>query len=502
MNTIAPGPFNVMEQQNTRTTGHTKTATIENIKRSVRSSSSSSGSSQDRRPSTATSVRPRNPSLSSIAGGPRSTVHREVADSPTLPAMPPLAAELTQSPERQKADTRPSNVEHVRQESQSQIFPQQGPSGSKSDKPQRHPRRPSEPAIAAVMKPLHEIGSTSSFKPSRSLKGRRTSPNTDTIAPTLSSNNESGNDSKMEDVPPVPKSIQARDRRPLNPYHTPTESNSSNESSGSDARSVSSRSTPPLSGSPHRPKRRISSTAHIDNLLQDFRFGTEPVPVIEEPKPPHRTAPSFSRPMYARADRPPPLKDPATLLSDSLTDPAIQMGRPSPLQTPSDYFSPTIPLQNGTLHLSPAPLPPPPIPADQPTRKATTAATKGNCRGCSEPIRGKSVSSADGRLTGRYHRSCFVCKTCRAPFATADFYVLDDHPYCARHYHELNQSLCRACDGGIEGQYLETEGKGKFHPECFVCQVCRLFLLISDLVSASTPNLPASCVYSETEAQP
>lgn len=95
---------------------------------------------------------------------------------------------------------------------------------------------------------------------------------------------------------------------------------------------------------------------------------------------------------------------------------------------------------------------------------------------------GKSVSSADGRLTGRYHKACFVCNDCRAPFQTADFYVLDDRPYCGQHYHERNGSLCASCNTGIEGQYLETNestrsnGRAKFHPDCLRCYTCRIVL--------------------------
>jgi hypothetical protein len=58
--------------------------------------------------------------------------------------------------------------------------------------------------------------------------------------------------------------------------------------------------------------------------------------------------------------------------------------------------------------------------------------------------------------------------------------VLNDRPYCAQHYHELNGSLCSACNKGIEGQYLETNersGPGpadhkKFHPDCLTCRTC------------------------------
>lgn len=102
------------------------------------------------------------------------------------------------------------------------------------------------------------------------------------------------------------------------------------------------------------------------------------------------------------------------------------------------------------------------------TRRPTT---KGNCRGCEVAIVGKSISSADGRLTGRYHKACFVCQDCRKPFESAEFYVHNNLPYCERHYHKLNQSLCPTCDRGIEGPCLETEWHERYHPSCFSCSV-------------------------------
>jgi LIM domain len=93
----------------------------------------------------------------------------------------------------------------------------------------------------------------------------------------------------------------------------------------------------------------------------------------------------------------------------------------------------------------------------------------------------KSISSKDGRLSGRYHKQCFACHTCRGHFETADFYVHDDHPFCAEHYHALNGSLCSGCGKGIEGQYLEATNKAhkqaeKFHPKCLTCSSCRISL--------------------------
>ncbi|KAK3988307.1 hypothetical protein QBC44DRAFT_103437 [Cladorrhinum sp. PSN332] len=102
--------------------------------------------------------------------------------------------------------------------------------------------------------------------------------------------------------------------------------------------------------------------------------------------------------------------------------------------------------------------------------------SRGDCKACGLPIKGKSISSADGRLTGRYHKPCFVCSTCKEPFTSATFYVLDDRPYCEQHYHKLNGSLCGSCGDGIEGQYLEDEAAKKHHVGCFRCGDCGMAL--------------------------
>ncbi|KAK5135889.1 hypothetical protein LTR08_004539 [Meristemomyces frigidus] len=134
--------------------------------------------------------------------------------------------------------------------------------------------------------------------------------------------------------------------------------------------------------------------------------------------------------------------------------------------------------------LSPRPVPPPlPVPQQAPRAQPTTrriVTRKPNCRGCGKMIEGKSVKAADGRLTGRWHKACFTCRACEQPFTTADFYVIDNQPYCEQHYHEKNGSLCHGCHRGIEGQYLETISSGqtekKFHPRCFTCCDCRKVL--------------------------
>ena len=170
---------------------------------------------------------------------------------------------------------------------------------------------------------------------------------------------------------------------------------------------------------------------------------------------------------------------------DSPTDPLFQEGRLSPIPPATHRQSPSVSSKfsyRSSILLEPA------EPRTESLQLAPGSATnKGICRGCSSIILStqRSVASADGRLTGRYHKRCFVCTTCKSPFATADFYVLEDHPYCEQHYHELNGTICAGCAKGIEGQYIETAGvsssKGtgatkKYHTECLACSTCKIVM--------------------------
>ncbi|KAL4782199.1 hypothetical protein BJX76DRAFT_298692 [Aspergillus varians] len=170
----------------------------------------------------------------------------------------------------------------------------------------------------------------------------------------------------------------------------------------------------------------------------------------------------------------PPPRIPEALFSpDSPTDPTLGKGGlfliPEIPQKQPDFMEERKPLARS---------------ATEPTPRPQQSKPRGPCRGCGEIIMGKSISSADGRLTGRYHRGCFVCYQCRSAFETNDFYVLNDRPYCAQHYHENNGSICAGCHSGIEGRYLETNertGPGpadrqKFHVDCLRCRTCNVDL--------------------------
>lgn len=92
------------------------------------------------------------------------------------------------------------------------------------------------------------------------------------------------------------------------------------------------------------------------------------------------------------------------------------------------------------------------------------------CRKCNLSVEKGAVKSSDGALRGVFHRSCFSCAACEAPFTDGSFYVFNNQPYCSRHYHRLNGSLCRECETGIEGDCRQTDTGDRFHPRCFSCQ--------------------------------
>ncbi|KYK61808.1 hypothetical protein DCS_02952 [Drechmeria coniospora] len=247
-----------------------------------------------------------------------------------------------------------------------------------------------------------------------------------------------------------------------NPYHTPSNSTSSGYSASSQPSQPSSRTSPALSAQSYR--------------TNGGRDGDERWAEVSRPNV-HRSAEAAHAPRHA------PLP-----FADARVDPAIQPGLDQKLlpltpnsasaQREHEYTLPrtrygTSPNREADYMLSRRrDESASPARHQNRSRDQTRAPSRGDCKGCGQAIYGKSVSSADGRLTGKYHKACFVCTSCSEPFASAEFYVLDDRPYCELHYHRINGSLCGGCGRGIEGQYLEDEERIKYHVGCFQCLDC------------------------------
>lgn len=248
--------------------------------------------------------------------------------------------------------------------------------------------------------------------------------------------------------------------------HTPSDSGHSDDSyaSSSFRSATSSRSSPPSSVAGH--SREASKLSHSEYIAEETFERTASPESYSNPGPTIYNNTASGSHIIPRA-----LSPGYSSMPESPMDPAIALGTAF-----ERYPRGQAPIRDPALDIARRPSHDDGMRMRQPEVRQPKPASKGNCRGCSEPIIGKSVKDSSGRLTGRYHKQCFVCRTCGDSFPTAEFYVFDNAPYCEQHYHRLNGSLCGSCNRGIEGQYLETETRQKYHPGCFTCTTCRIVL--------------------------
>ncbi|KAL9134885.1 MAG: hypothetical protein Q9175_003923 [Cornicularia normoerica] len=505
MNSVVPGPFKSTENEDFKPSGHRESPSMGSSRESVKIPRSTSPKTHVQRPSTSSSNYTRHPSFSTVSAGPRSSSKQDQIDVPDVPSIPrPSFQDAFDG----SAQVLPSlDFGSFGHENRSHTFPKNDRDAApfephlKVDRLHSelstHSHKPRPSVAVAAMQPLCEIGSTSSFKPSRSVRGRAVSPVVDkpSTAPSVNAHaTDSRDDRRLGDAPTVPMPSQAAGTFGHdNPCHKPQESTSSNESYSSVVVSSSSistphestssnesynfgmkgdntRSSPPLNEVPKYPNAYASVGNQASDMFKGFIFDVEEPSTLEEPVPVQEEQPGgYLHP--SRTDDPAPLRPMKATIPPNEDTPVRKF---SPAMSPNEYIFSSFASQTNNLRVSP--VPPAHSTYPEPSARRPSPANKGTCRGCGDHIRGKSVSSADGRLTGRYHKHCFVCHTCQRPFPTADFYVLNNQPYCALHYHELNGSLCTNCDRGIEGQYLETEMQQKFHPYCFSCQDCHIIL--------------------------
>jgi hypothetical protein len=474
MDSIAPGPFDGRQPSiSSAPRSPTQNMPFGHRRTETQGSTRSIGSGSKSRTSLSSSVsRASAHSNQSARRASRENVTQAASSSAMPPPPLPPAAEDNEGIDAflgrlQNEAKRPGQLS---QDDRSKTYPLRKESQERKGPPPR-PRRPSEkdlpPANIAEYK-------TSDFAP----RSRNNLPSRNP------SRSESELDSRRENVPirslqqpPPPPTNNYNMDTPSVPLHTPSDSGLSDDSYASyTSQSVaSSRSSPPGSEAGH--SRNVSKAGRSGHPVEESLQRTESPDSYAESRPSSSRAQGRRAPgSYMRPNQSEPIPRilspgfPSPSAPESPMDPAIQFGGPFE-RRPQEKPAP----QDPALNLAQSP--PRRKPQFEPQRAETrrlAPTSKGNCRGCSEPIVGKSVKDSSGRLTGRYHRSCFVCRTCGDGFPTAEFYVFENSPYCEHHYHELNGSLCNSCNRGIEGQYLETDLREKFHPRCFTCATCRI----------------------------
>ncbi|XP_006893731.1 PREDICTED: actin-binding LIM protein 2 [Elephantulus edwardii] len=91
------------------------------------------------------------------------------------------------------------------------------------------------------------------------------------------------------------------------------------------------------------------------------------------------------------------------------------------------------------------------------------------CTTCGNVCRGEVL-----RVQNKYfHIQCFICKVCGCDLAEGGFFVRQDEYICTQDYQRLYGTRCFSCDCFIEGEVVSALGR-TYHPDCFVCAVCRL----------------------------
>ncbi|XP_061047915.1 actin-binding LIM protein 2 isoform X1 [Eubalaena glacialis] len=101
-----------------------------------------------------------------------------------------------------------------------------------------------------------------------------------------------------------------------------------------------------------------------------------------------------------------------------------------------------------------------------PEKPASTAIL---CNTCGNVCRGEVL-----RVQSKYfHIQCFICKECGCDLAEGGFFVRQGEYICTQDYQRLYGTRCFSCDQFIEGEVVSALGK-TYHPNCFVCAVCRL----------------------------
>ncbi|XP_076009071.1 leupaxin [Genypterus blacodes] len=91
---------------------------------------------------------------------------------------------------------------------------------------------------------------------------------------------------------------------------------------------------------------------------------------------------------------------------------------------------------------------------------------KGHCASCNKRIVGKMITA----LGQVWHPEHFVCVVCKMELSRG-FFERDGSPYCDKDYHQLFSPHCAYCKGPIL-QNIVTAMDQNWHPEHFFCAHC------------------------------
>nr|QNN02249.1 Paxillin [Macrobrachium nipponense] len=90
------------------------------------------------------------------------------------------------------------------------------------------------------------------------------------------------------------------------------------------------------------------------------------------------------------------------------------------------------------------------------------------CAYCDGPILDKCVTALDKT----WHPDHFFCAQCGNTFGEDGFHEKDGKPYCRNDYFNMFAPKCGGCNAPIMDNYISALN-AQWHPECFVCRDCK-----------------------------
>ncbi|KAG7282501.1 hypothetical protein CRUP_020216 [Coryphaenoides rupestris] len=94
------------------------------------------------------------------------------------------------------------------------------------------------------------------------------------------------------------------------------------------------------------------------------------------------------------------------------------------------------------------------------------------CAGCKQRIYDEQYLQA---LNADWHTVCFRCCECGASLSHW-YYEKDGRLFCKKDYWAKFGELCHGCNDPITTGLIMVAGEQKYHPECFTCLNCKVFI--------------------------
>lgn len=100
------------------------------------------------------------------------------------------------------------------------------------------------------------------------------------------------------------------------------------------------------------------------------------------------------------------------------------------------------------------------------------------CARCGEVCRGEVVRVK----SSHFHVHCFTCQVCGCDLVQSGFFCHSGEYICTEDYQRLYGTQCDSCEQYISGEVVSALGR-TYHPQCFVCSLCRSPFPIGDRVT-------------------